>query len=170
MSVLKIIREGNKLLMKQKNENKLIFVKNKEKSIRKSETEVKLKCFYVNARSLINKREEVELYILDEKPDVVGFTETWATENIEDPELAIEGYTMFRKDRMVGVDGTTLRSIGVLLYIKNSINAVVREDCLDRNFPECMWCDIEVCGEKTLVGVCYRPPGSKRIQDEALSK
>jgi hypothetical protein len=46
----------------------------------------------------------------------------------------------------------------------------VREDCLDRNFPECMWCDIEVCGEKTLVGVCYRPPGSKRIQDEALFK
>jgi hypothetical protein len=35
-------------------------------------------------------------------------------------------------------------------------------------FPESVWCDIEIGGEKTLVGVCYKPPNSTKIQDEAL--
>jgi len=131
----------------------------------KSETDVKLKCFYVNARSIVNKREDLELYISDEGPDIVGITETWAMESIEDSELSIEGYTMFRRDR---TGGTKQRGGGVLLYIKNSINAVEREDWVDKKFPECIWCNIEISGEKTLVGICYRPPNYTKDQDEAL--
>ena len=76
---------------------------------------VKLKCFYVNARSLINKRDDFELYILEEKPDIVGITETWAVEDIGDSELSLEGYAMFRRDRMLGLK---MKDGGVLLYIK----------------------------------------------------
>jgi ribonucleases P/MRP protein subunit RPP40 len=127
----------------------------------------KLKCFYVNARSIINKRDDLELYISDENPDIIGITETWAVENIEDAELVIDGYTMMRKDRVVG---TKVRGGGVLLYVKNLINVVLREDYFDNNFQECIWCDIEIGGEKTLVGLCYRPPDSNKTQDEALFK
>jgi hypothetical protein len=74
---------------------------------------------------------------------------------------------MFRKDRILG---TKKKGGGVLLYIKNTINAIVREDYLDQNFPECIWCEIEICKEKTLIGVCYRPPDYGKIQDEALFK
>ena len=59
---------------------------------------------------------------------------------------------------------------GVLLYIKNYINAVEREDLLNENFPEYIWCDIEIYGEKTLVGVCYRPLDNNKLQDKALFK
>ena len=128
---------------------------------------VKLKCFYVNARSLINKRDDFELYILEEKSDIVGITETWAVEDIGDSELSLEGYTMFRRDRMLGLK---MKGGGVLLYIKKFCKCNREDDILDKNFPECVWCDIDINGEKTLVGVCYRPPHNSKIQDEALFK
>jgi hypothetical protein len=130
-------------------------VENWEQSI------VKLKCFYVNARSLVNKRDELELYIMDEKPDIVGITETWTVESIGDSELNLEGYTMLREDRIMGVKS---KGGGILLYIKNSINVAERQDMLDKNFQECIWCDIEICGEKTLIGICYRPPDSNKFK------
>jgi len=126
-----------------------------------------LNCFYANARSLINKIDNLELYAVEEKPDIIGITETWALETIGDGELSLEGYTMFRKDRIIG---EKLRGGGVLLYVKNYINVLLRDDITDVNFPENIFCDIEIGGEKTLVGVCYRPPNSTKIQDEALYK
>lgn len=86
---------------------------------------------------------------------------------IEDSELSVDGYTMLRKDRIIG---DKLRGGGVLLYVKNSVNVTIREDFSDTFFAECVWCDIEIGGEKTLVAVCYRPPGSDKVQDEALYK
>src|SRR5271169_6404308 len=126
-----------------------------------------LNCFYANARSLINKIDNLELYVVEEKPDIIGITETWALETIGDGELSLEGYTMFRKDRIIG---EKLRGGGVLLYVKNYINVLLRDDIADVNFPENIFCDIEIGGEKTLVGVCYRPPNSTKMQDEALYK
>jgi ribonuclease P/MRP protein subunit RPP40 len=158
-------KEQNEIFGKSKPLVKPNSMKNKQKEVKMNEGDVALKCFYVNARSIINKREELEVYIIEEEPDVVGITETWAQENIGDAELCIQGYTMFRRDRTVGIKQ---RGGGVLLYIKDSINAVEREDCIEKSFPECIWCEIEICKEKTLVGVCYRPPDSSKIQDEAL--
>jgi hypothetical protein len=158
-------KEENEIFGKSKPLIKPNSMKNKQKEVKRNEGDVALKCFYVNARSIINKREELEVYIIEEEPDVVGITETWAQENIGDAELCIQGYTMFRRDRTVGIKQ---RGGGVLLYIKDSINAVEREDCIEKMFPECIWCEIEICKEKTLVGVCYRPPDNSKIQDEAL--
>src|SRR6218665_136259 len=61
----------------------------------------KLSAFYANARSIMNvdKRMELELYVDKEQPDIIGITESWAKESIQDSELELEGYTMFRKDR-----------------------------------------------------------------------
>ena len=126
---------------------------------------MKLKCFYANARSIINKRQELEMYIMEEQPDVVGITESWAVASIEDSELALDGYTMLRKDRIVG-DKT--KGGGVLLYVKNSLQIVLREDVCNSEFPECVWGEIVIGTEKTLIGVCYRPPDSSKAQDDAL--
>jgi hypothetical protein len=64
----------------------------KEKSKQNSRTgeAAKLSCFYANARSIMNKRDELELYISEEKPDIIGVTETWAVEDVEDSELSLE--------------------------------------------------------------------------------
>ena len=47
----------------------------------------KLKCFYINARSIVSKTDELELYVLEEKPDILGITESWAINLIDDAEL-----------------------------------------------------------------------------------
>ena len=36
----------------------------------------------------------------DIKPHIIGITESWANNDITDAELGLEGYVMFRKDRM----------------------------------------------------------------------
>ena len=72
---------------------------------------------------------------------------------------------MLRKDR---VSGEKLRGGGVLLYIKSSSSVVFRDELWDPLFPESIWCNIEIGGEKTLIGNCYRPPDSSTMEDAAL--
>ena len=51
------------------------------------------------------------------KPHIIGITESWANNDIAYAELGLEGYAMFRKDRMGRKGG------GLLLYTKDTIPA-----------------------------------------------
>jgi len=72
-----------------------------------------LKCFYTNASSLFNKLDEIKHRT--DQYDIIAITETWATDDMADGELSIEGFSMIRSDRKGGIGG------GVLLYVKSSI-------------------------------------------------
>uniref|UniRef100_A0A8C7WVC6 Reverse transcriptase domain-containing protein n=1 Tax=Oryzias sinensis TaxID=183150 RepID=A0A8C7WVC6_9TELE len=52
-----------------------------------------------NVRSLINKFDEISELAASWKPDVLAFTETWLTGDINDVEINIDGYTtdIFKK-------------------------------------------------------------------------
>ena len=54
----------------------------------------------LNARSIINKKSELNIMVDDIKPHIIGITESWANNDITDAELGLEGYGMFRKDRI----------------------------------------------------------------------
>ena len=71
----------------------------------------------LNARSIINKKNELDIMVDEIKPHIIGITESWANNDIADAELGLEGYVMFRKDRMGRRGG------GVLLYIKETMPA-----------------------------------------------
>ena len=75
------------------------------------------KCVCLNARSIVNKRNELNIMVEDNDPHIIGITESWATPDISDAELGMTGYVMFRKDRIGRRGG------GVILYIKESIQA-----------------------------------------------
>ena len=94
----------------------------------------------------------------DIDPDVIGITESWATENILDSELSMRGYQLFRCDRSTGNRGG-----GVLLYVK-SVWQPVAFDVLS-TYGEHIWCRI---GE-TVIGVCYRS-GNLNIVGQDNSK
>ena len=115
---------------------------------------------YFNARSILNKLDELELYIKDENLDIVGVTETWLTEEILTSEVSIDGYTLVRRDRK---DLIKLRGGGVAIYVKNDINVLERDDLNNQLFPETVWCELVLKGEKTLLGVLYRVPDSLLI-------
>ena len=122
----------------------------------------KIKCLYFNARSIMNKKAELELYAVEENPDIIGITETWLKADILDSEISLENYTLFRHDR------EDARGGGVMLYVKNNLKVTHRDDATNNKFAESVWVDIVSAKEKTLVGVCYRSPSSSKENDNYL--
>ena len=96
----------------------------------------------------------------DIDPHIIGITESWATTDISDAELGMTGYVMFRKDRLGRRGG------GVILYIKESIQAYEIQLEKEAEYEEAVWCNI-VTGNSTLtVRLFYWSPNitlQKRI-------
>ena len=90
---------------------------NRCKGIQGNISKSEIKCVCLNARSIINKKTELNIMVVDIKPHIIGITESWANNDITNAELGLEGYVMFRKDRIGRKGG------GVLLYIKDTIPA-----------------------------------------------
>ena len=88
--------------------------KKSPKNSLESPTEFDYKCVCLNARSIVNKGNELNIMVEDIDPHIIGITESCATPDISDAELGMTGYVMFKKDR--------LRS-GVILDIKKFIQA-----------------------------------------------
>ena len=57
---------------------------NKGKRKNKGSNIDKISCLYLNARSVINKRDELELYNIENKPNIIGVTESRTNCNIGD--------------------------------------------------------------------------------------
>ena len=72
------------------------------------------KCVCLNARSIVNKINELNIMVEDIDPHIIGINDTT---DISNAELGMTGYDMFRKDRIGRRGG------GVILYIKESIQA-----------------------------------------------
>ena len=71
----------------------------------------------LNARSIANKKNELNIMVEDIDPDIIGITKSWANTDITDAELGLRGYVMFRRDQIGRRGG------GVILYVKESIQA-----------------------------------------------
>ena len=88
----------------------------------------------------------------DIDPHIIGITESWANTDITDAELGLTGYILFRKDRI------RRRGGGVILYVKESIQAY--EIKLERkaDCDEAVWCKIVSGNSKLTIGLVYRIP------------
>ena len=70
------------------------------------------RCVCLNARSIVNKKNELNIMVEDIDPHIIGITESWANTDITYAELGLTGYVMFRRDRIVRRGG------GVMSYVK----------------------------------------------------
>ena len=119
----------------------------RSKRIQRNTSESGIKWVCLNARSIINKKTELNIMVDDIKPHIIGITESWANNDITDAELGLEGYVMFRKDRMGRRGG------GVLLYIKETIPAYEVQLQEEADCKEALWCNL-VTGHTTVtIGV-----------------
>ena len=113
-----------------------------------------LTVFYTNSRSIINKIDILRGITCTENLDIIGITETWL--DIADkhflPEVEIDGYTFYHKDR-VGRKGG-----GVALYVKNTLNSYANNTIKSDSNAESLWVDIVAGGRKIVIGIMYRPP------------
>ena len=50
-------------------------------------SKAEIKCVCLNARSIINKKNELNIMVDEIKPNSIGITESWANNDITDAEL-----------------------------------------------------------------------------------
>ena len=126
-----------------------------------------LKCMTLNAQSLRYKMEECRKNAKDYKASIVSVTETWGQEDLGDEIFNIEGFNMYRDDR-IGRRGS-----GTLLYIRKSLG---QRRCWPmtrftnrEEYDSSVWCWVTPCkGTKILVGSIYRSTSSTRENDNQL--
>ena len=125
-------------------------------------SKAEIKCVCLNARSILNKKNELDIMVDEIEPHIIGITESWANNDITDAELGLEGYVMFRKDRMGRRGG------GVLLYIKETIPAYEVQLQEEADCNEAIWCKL-VTGHTTVtIGVVYRCPNITKQNNEKI--
>ena len=57
------------------------------------------RCVCLNDRSIVHKKNKLNIMVADIDPHITGITESWANTDITDDELRLTGYVMFRIDR-----------------------------------------------------------------------
>ena len=62
--------------------------------------------------------------LIENNVDILGITESWMHEGVNDAEVSMIGYRMFRKDREIDSAEGKCRGGGVLLYIREDMVAV----------------------------------------------
>ena len=77
------------------------------KGMNKMVNQCRLKCMYTNIRSIMNKDkiDEFRLEVINSYVDILGISESWMHGGIVEAEISIPGFTVIRKDRVVGLGG-----------------------------------------------------------------
>ena len=115
---------------------------------------------HLNIRSYRNKYDKLINYmnLLNFPFSVMALTETWLNETDGD-NYNIEGYNFIQRKREHKSGG------GIALYIKDNLNAVIRDDINNGNNTdsiESLFVEIQnPNGKNMTVGVIYRPPNNK---------
>ena len=132
------------------------------KGIQGNTSKSEIKCVFLNARSIINKKTELNIMVDDIKPHIIGITESWANNDITNAELGLEGYVMFRKDRIGRRGG------GVLLYIKDTITAYEVQLQEKADSKEAIWCNLVTGHTNQKIRVIYRCPNITKQTNEKI--
>ena len=131
------------------------------RELQRNTSEYGIKCVCLNARSIINKKNELNVMVDEIKPHIIGITESLANNDITYAELGLGGYVMFRKDRMGRRGG---RSVRPTIHKGNYTNEVQLQEEADCN--EAIWCNL-VAGHTTVtIGVVYRCPNITKQNNE----
>ncbi|CAM2116169.1 unnamed protein product [Caretta caretta] len=122
-----------------------------------------LRCLYMNARSLGNKQEELEVLAQSRNCDVIGITKSWWG-NSHDWSTVMDGCKLFRKDRQEKKGG------GVALCVREQHDCSVLQYGTGKKPVESLW--VKFRGENNkgdvMVGICYRSPDQEDEVDEAF--
>ena len=99
-----------------------------------------------------------------EKFDIIALTETWLdmSGKVFDPEVKIDGYTLFYKDR------ENRRGGGVALYIRDTLQCCINSKIKTDSKTESLWVDIKEGSQTAVMGLVYRPPNASQEINSSL--
>lgn len=120
---------------------------------------------YTNARSVVNKIDELKIYASLTQPDIIAITETWTNDSVSNHFLTLPDYAIIsRHDRNDTQNG---RGGGILIYAKESLRAV--ESTAQCSFNQFSSIEISPPGGDTLsLFVIYRSPNSSSVNNDCL--
>ncbi|BHF59701.1 hypothetical protein SprV_0100266200 [Sparganum proliferum] len=111
---------------------------------------------------MLSKIDELKIHLSDLSPDIISLTETWLNQQVDNRELTIPGYQLFRRDRSGRQGG------GVLTYVKHGLIVSDKTDKLSCT-SEAIWLTIKAPGSPSLdVLTVYRPPRNDPMVDARL--
>ena len=117
-----------------------------------------LSCYVVNARSLkkVNAVQLLQTGMISCECDVAAVTKTWLSKAVNSNCIAIDGYTLYRRDR------ARRRGGGIAMYVKDRCQskALLASNSVKGATAghELMWLEIIKKGETYIVGLVYHPP------------
>ena len=138
----------------KQNEQSGLLLLNKNNEIKMNESPWKIMIQNMEGLVSKNSKEKVELlkeYVKEDNIIIMNLTETHLDETIEDV-VDIEGYNIFRGDRMNRVRG------GTAIYVHDKIEANIK---LKMSNGKCEVVAVEMHDIQTLNIVVYRPPDTK---------
>ena len=142
-------------------------VKNRYEPVSTTNNEsCKLSVIHSNCQSAINKRSEISALIDSQNPHILALTEFGAAADVDDGELGIEGYSLYRGNHSSGAGGP---GKGVAIYIKNTLNHSACPVFDNIGFDCSTWCTVLLKdGKRVLVGVIYRSPNSMQENNKKM--
>ena len=121
-----------------------------------------LNCIYLNADSLLNKRDELKAVVSQTEPDIIAITEVLPKNTrtpVQPSELRLEGYNLFWNSNP---------RRGVCIYSKSSLKC----DEVDINVDgaqESVWISTQLAGQdKLLIGCMYLSPNSNADNEDKI--
>ena len=120
--------------------------------------------FISNARSLVNKIDELSSTVSNYSADIVVITETWLSNNVDNSVIGLNGFSTFRYDRPDGRRGG-----GVCVYVNNRFPVFHLEDISVPDI-ESIWLLLKPSRlprgfNSIILGAIYHPP---RNDDRSL--
>ena len=120
--------------------------------------------FISNARSLVNKIDELSSTVSNYSADIVVITETWLSNNVDNSVIGSNGFSTFRHDRSDGRRGG-----GVCVYVNNRFPVFHLEDISVPDI-ESIWLLLKPSRlprgfNSIILGAIYHPP---RNDDRSL--
>lgn len=106
---------------------------------------------HINAQSLKPKLDELRLLFISSGVDILCVSETWFFPNVPDVAYKMDGYELFRGDRIGRVGG------GVAVYLRDGLRGNIVCKSNANSSIDYLFLDV-TCGlERLLLGVIYRP-------------
>ena len=111
----------------------------------------KMRVGHLNVRSLTKHIDDVNHLLLAEELDLLGLSESWLVESMDNSSLVFPGYSVTRRDRTGRSGG------GVAILCHNSLSVEPMTVPSAGSPLESLW--IQLTGRRQIiVGVVYRPP------------
>ncbi|KAI8129514.1 hypothetical protein CVS40_1278 [Lucilia cuprina] len=110
------------------------------------------------------KLEEIKSIVRDSYLDVIGVCETWFKSHVMDTAVNIDGYKIYRNDRVYRRGG------GVCLYVSDMLESRIVYEEMQEGICEALFIEIDSTNSgKILIGVIYLPHGRFRLCENLIA-